>query len=126
MKQIESLEMEKYGGLKNILLMQQNMIHRYMHKFKRERVKRKGLTKMPYEKLEVIKYDAKKGKKKAEELRRYQWAIEIKKIKNRVDKLEKHSHPPVDWENKIDSLERKVDELLYLFKESGIEERRNV
>ena len=81
---------------------------------------------MSYEKLEVIKYDAKKGKKKAEELRRYQWAIEIKNIKDRVNKLEKYSHPPVDWENKIDNLERKVDELLYLFKESGIEERRNI
>ena len=56
MKQIESLEMEKYGGLKNILLMQQDMIHKLMHKFKRERAQRKGRFKMSYEKLGQWEY----------------------------------------------------------------------
>ena len=81
---------------------------------------------MPYNKVEKKTYNAELGKKKADELRRYQWGKEIKKVKERLSKLEKYSHPPVDWEKKIDNLERKMDELLYLLRNSGIEARRDI
>ena len=95
-----------------------------MHKSKERKVKRRGHIKMPYSGKK--NYDIDNAEKKADKLRRYQWGEEIKKVKARLNKLEKYSHPPVDWEKKIDNLERKVDELLYLFKESGFEERRDL
>tara|TARA_Y100001938_G_C7780911_1_gene277862 strand:+ start:113 stop:358 length:246 start_codon:yes stop_codon:yes gene_type:complete len=81
---------------------------------------------MHYNKLEKKKYNVENGEKKADQLRRYQWGKELKKVKERLNKLEKYSHPPVDWEKKIDNLERKMDELLYLLRNSGIEARRDI
>ena len=35
----------------------------------------------------------------------------------RIEKLEKNSHPPVSWRNKIDNIINRVDELTKLYGE---------
>ena len=73
---------------------------------------------MPYDKIENITYDPVAGDKGAKRLREYQNLKWQHEITGRVCSLERHSHPPVKWEEKINNLERKVDELLHLLRKS--------
>tara|TARA_Y100000310_G_scaffold259489_1_gene268162 strand:- start:281 stop:430 length:150 start_codon:yes stop_codon:yes gene_type:complete len=41
----------------------------------------------------------------------------IKSLEKRIEKLELHSHPPIDWEKRIDKLEEVYIKLINKIKE---------